>query len=95
MIVGRGVSTRAEDIRQYRLLCLIKCHFKELPTESDVSSMFKEPQSKSKSLIRQVLSRFHYDLEKEISKALKETILESTFLKEKRKKKLVLPSIQI
>lgn len=77
MIVGRGFPTSAEEIRQYRLFYLIKHYFKKLPTESKVSSMFKETQSKSKSLIRQVISRFRYDLTDEINQVLEETICSS------------------
>ena len=73
-LVGRGFPSRADEIRQYRLFFLIKHYFGRIPTESEVSSMFQETQSRSKSLIRLVLTRFHYDLKGEIDNALKEAI---------------------
>lgn len=74
MFVGRGFPTRADEIRQYRLFYLIKYYFKALPSESEVSSMFQETQSRSKSLIRLVLTRFRYDLKDEINNALINTL---------------------
>lgn len=70
MFVGRGFPSRADEIRQYRLFYLIKHYFGELPSESEVSAMFQETQSRSKSLIRLVLTRFRYDLKEEIDNAL-------------------------
>lgn len=78
MCVGRGFLSRAEDIRQYRLFYLIKYYFGRIPTESEVSEMFQETQSRSKSLIRLVLTRFRYDLKEEIDEKLKETFCDAT-----------------
>ena len=78
MCVGRGFPSRAEDLRQYRLFYLIKHYFGRIPTESEVSVMFQETQSRSKSLIRLVLTRFRYDLKDEIDEKLKETFCDAT-----------------
>ncbi len=70
MFVGRGFPSRADEIRQYRLFYLIQHYFGELPSESEVSAMFQETQSRSKNLIRLVLTRFRYDLKEEIDNAI-------------------------
>lgn len=77
MFVGRGFPTRADEIRQYRLFYLIKHYFGELPSESDVSAMFQETQSRSRSLIRLVLTKFRYDLKNEIDTALIMTLIDA------------------
>lgn len=73
MCVGRGFLSRAEDIRQYRLFYLIKYYYGTIPTETEVSLMFQETQSRSKTLIRMVLTRFRYDLKEQIENKLKDT----------------------
>lgn len=74
MFVGRGFPSRADEIRQYRLFYLIKHYFGGLPSESEVSAMFQETQSRSKGLIRLVITRFRYDLKEEIDNALIKTL---------------------
>lgn len=77
MLLGRGIPSRADDIQQYRLVGLIKHYFGDaLPSEEDVSSMFQLTPSKSKTLIRNVRTRFRYDLEDKISNTTK-SLLES------------------
>lgn len=75
MLLGNGLPTRADEIKQHRLLHLIKYHFKgRIPTESEVSKMFQLTESESKSLIKNVRTRFRYQLEEEIFNTLKEAI---------------------
>ena len=71
MLLGIGLPSRADEIRQHRLFYLIKYYFKgRLPTESEVSAMFQLTQSQSRGLIRSVMARFHYELEEEIRNTL-------------------------
>ena len=75
MFLGIGLPSRADEIQQHRLFYLIKHYFEDrLPSEAEVSSMFQLTQSRSKNLIRLVMTRFHYDLEMEIKNTLKKTI---------------------
>lgn len=74
MFVGRGFPTRNEEIRQQRLFNLIKHYYGSFPSESEVSSMFQETQSRSKNLIRLVTTRYRYDLKDEIENAIIDTI---------------------
>lgn len=75
MFLGMGMPSRADEIRQYRLFFLIKYYFKDhLPSEAEVSSMFQLTQSRSKNLIRAVMTRFRYDLEDVIENTLKNAI---------------------
>jgi hypothetical protein len=76
MIVGRGIPSRAEDIHQYRLVSLIKYYYGDrLPTEEEVSSMFQLTPTRSRSLIRNVRTRFRYDLEYQIKNTMKNVLL--------------------
>lgn len=75
MLLGKGLPTRADEIKQHRLFHLIKHYFQGIiPTEADVSSMFQLTESESRSLIRNVRTRFRYQLENEIINTLQQTI---------------------
>ena len=76
MLLGNGLPTRADEIKQHRLFHLIKHHFKgRIPNESEVSRMFQLTESESRSLIKNVRTRFRYQLENEINNTLKEVIV--------------------
>lgn len=81
MFLGMGLPTRAEEIQQYRLYYLIEQYFKEMPSEEKVSAMFQLTSTKSRSLIRSVMTRFRYNLD-EIIKENLQNILESADIKE-------------
>lgn len=81
MFLGMGLPTRADEIQQYRLYYLIERYFKEMPTEEQVSSMFQLTHTKSRTLIRSVMTRFRYNLDQIISDNLKD-ILNNAELKE-------------
>jgi hypothetical protein len=75
MFLGMGLPSRADEIREYRLYYLIKRFFNgRIPDELEVSSMFQLPETRSKSLILYVLTRFHFDLREEILNTLREII---------------------
>lgn len=75
MFLGEGLPSRADEIQQHRLFHLIKFYFKgRLPTEAEISSMFQLTQSRSRTLLRLVMTRFHYDLEREIRNSLREAV---------------------
>jgi hypothetical protein len=75
MLLGKGLPTRADEIKQHRLLHLIKYYFNgKLPTETQVSLMFQLTESESRSLIKNVKTRFRYQLEKEISHTLQDVV---------------------
>lgn len=74
MFLGRGIPSRADEIQQYRLFYLIENYFGEMPSEEQVSSMFKMTQTRSRSLIRSVTTKFHYDLEEIIKNSLKDIV---------------------
>jgi hypothetical protein len=72
MLLGIGLPSRANEIREYRLYHLIKRYFQnQIPDELEVASMFQLPISRSKNLILNVLARFRYDLEGEILNTLR------------------------
>lgn len=71
MFLGRGFPTRAEEIKQDRLYYLIENHFKEMPTEEKVSSLFRLTRTQSGNLIRGVMARYHYELDEIFKDSLK------------------------
>jgi hypothetical protein len=75
MFLGMGLPSRADEIQQHRLYFLIKYFFEDIiPSEAQIFSMFQLTQSRSRSLIRFVLTRFHYDLERQLLNTLRETM---------------------
>ena len=75
MLLGKGLPTRADEIKQHRLFHLVKHYFKGvIPTEVEVSKMFQLTESESRALIRNVRTRFRYQLEHEIMTTLQQTI---------------------
>lgn len=74
MFLGQRVFTRGSDIREYRLLLLIKLAFgQRVPDERMISDLFQTTSSQSRSLIRAVMSKYQYEL----SSAIKTTIAET------------------
>lgn len=75
MFLGKRLPSRADEIRQHRLFHLIKHFFVgRLPSEAEVSSMFQLTHSRSRSLLRFVMTRFRYDLEEEIRNTLRDAV---------------------
>lgn len=75
MLLGKGLPTRADEIKQHRLFHLVKHYFQGvMPTEAEVSSMFQLTETESRALIRNVRTRFRYQLEAEILNTLQQTI---------------------
>lgn len=75
MFVGMGLPSRADDIQQFRLFLLISEFFEnKIPSESEVSAMFQMTPSRSKSLIRSVMTKYKHQLKIQIEDTLKETI---------------------
>jgi hypothetical protein len=71
MFLGQKVFTRGADIKEYRLLLLIKTVFdNEIPEEQKVCDLFQMTSTESRSLIRSVMSKYQYELKEAITKTL-------------------------
>jgi hypothetical protein len=71
MFMGQKVFTRGSDVREHRLLLLIRYVFGDrIPDEQQVSALFQTTSSQSRALIRSVMSKYQYEL----SSAIRETI---------------------
>lgn len=93
MLLGKGLPTRADEIRQHRLLHLIKYYFLgRIPTEVEVSAMFQLTETESRSLIKSVKTRFRYELLQEISQTLRCVIESATQRNEGEPYKVVIQS---
>ena len=63
MMLGEKVFTRGSDIREYRLLLLIKTLYRgNIPSEQQVSDLFQTTTSESKSLLRAVFAKYKNEL---------------------------------
>src|SRR5690625_4148375 len=66
MILGKQLPTRAQEIRERRLFHLLKHFFiGRIPSESEISTLFQLTESGSRSLLRNVRTKYRYDLERE------------------------------
>lgn len=75
MMLGQRVFTRGSDVREYRLLLLIKHVFDGfLPSERTISALFQTTAAQSRSLLRAVMSKYQYELAEAIAKSLAATI---------------------
>ncbi|MEQ9582189.1 MAG: hypothetical protein RIM68_08490 [Arenibacter sp.] len=73
MLVGKGMSNRADEAKQDRLFYLIKQVFTpRVPGDDAVSVMFQLTSTQSKSLLRNTLSRYRTRLKDEIATTLVE-----------------------
>jgi hypothetical protein len=76
MFLGQKVFTRGSDMKEYRLLLLIKSVFNnQIPDEQKVCDLFQLTLSESRSLIRSVMSKYQYELKDAINVTLKNTII--------------------
>jgi hypothetical protein len=79
MILGRTNYTRGSDIREYRLLLIIKHVLKgRLPSEGLISRLFQTSITQSRALLRAVMSKYQYELHSAIDATLRETIADAS-----------------
>ncbi|GAA4748469.1 hypothetical protein GCM10023350_36750 [Nocardioides endophyticus] len=78
MMLGQRVYTRGSDIREYRLLLLIKHAFKKLPSEQQISGLFQTSAIQSRSLLRSVMSKYQYELQAIIRDSLSQLLTAAT-----------------
>jgi hypothetical protein len=82
MLLHKGAPSRADEILEYRLYYLIKHHFGGfIPAELEVSRLFQLPLTRARNLILYVLTRFRYDLTKEIRRTLEDIIQSAQHLR--------------
>lgn len=75
LFIGQKVFTRGSDMKEFRLLLIIKHVFGgKVPSEDTVSKLFQLTNSESKSLIRSVMSKYQYEMSDMIKNSLRETI---------------------
>jgi hypothetical protein len=71
MMLGQRVFTRGQDVREYRLLLMIKHVFAPtLPSEQQVSRLFQTTAGQSRGLLRAVMSKYQYELREVIHATL-------------------------
>jgi hypothetical protein len=78
MFLGERVFTRCADIREYRLLLLMK-HALEgvVPNDDYVSSLFQTSTGQSRGLIRAVLSKFQYEVETGVNATVRKAVADA------------------
>lgn len=87
MILGQKIFNRATDLREYRLLLLIKTlYHNTIPNEQAVSALFQTTPAESKTLIRSTTSKYKYELKEAVAETLKDIIAEAEPADEKDNK---------
>lgn len=75
MLLGMGVPSRANEIKEYRLFHLIKYFYKKrIPEEMEISILFQLSESRSRTLLQNVLARFRFFLTEPLDATLKQII---------------------
>lgn len=74
MMLGQRVFTRGSDMREYRLLLLIRHAYKKLPNEQEISAVFQTSATQSRALLRAVMSKYQYELQSITRQSLKELL---------------------
>ena len=93
MFLGMGLPSRADEIKQHRLFHLTKKYFDvRLPSEAEVSSMFQLTQTRSRSLIQYMMTRFRYQLEFEIRNTLIQNLREASIYEDNEEFRVVIQS---
>lgn len=78
MMLGKQVPTRANEIQERRLFHLLKHYFDgRIPSEAEISAIFQLTESGSRSLLRNVRTRFKFDLKEEMDFTIKSTLLQA------------------
>ena len=72
--LGNWTATRAADLQEYRLLALILDVFGGIPDEDIVVRHFSITPSQARSLIRSVLSKYHFEVAEPLKAALAQVI---------------------
>ncbi|HYF82344.1 MAG TPA: hypothetical protein VEB00_04870 [Clostridia bacterium] len=71
MILGKQLPTRGDEIRERRLYHLLKHYFIDtFPSEREISLLFQLTDTGSRSLLRNVRTKFRYNLEEEIRNSI-------------------------
>lgn len=70
-----GNKNSVGEIRQYRLFLLVKHVFKgKIPSEIEVASIFKIPLSSAKTLIKNMKSRYQFEMESYFKDTVKDIL---------------------
>ena len=79
MFVEKGMSSRADEVRQDRLYFLITYYYESrLPPESEVSSVFQLTASQSRTLLRNIRSRYRTKIGDQVRASSKEVVASAT-----------------
>jgi hypothetical protein len=75
MLLEGGAPSRADEVLKHRLYYLTKHYYDgRLPSEPEVSHVFHETLTKSRTLIRNVLTRYSRELDPELTATLIELV---------------------
>lgn len=81
MILGKQIPTRANEFQERRLFQLLKNYFVgRIPSEAEVSSIFQLTESNSRALLRNVKTKYKFNLEQELLTTMKLTLLTSVIV---------------
>ncbi len=72
MMLGKQLPTRANEIRERKIFHLMKYYFiGRIPNESEISALFQLTESSSRTLLRDVRTKYKYELEDALLNSIK------------------------
>ncbi|MEA1883432.1 MAG: hypothetical protein U9N62_02800 [Thermotogota bacterium] len=79
MLLGKNLPTRANEVQERRLFHLLNYYFKDrIPSESEIASIFQITINSSKTLLRNVRTKFRYQLVDKINNSIKVILKQSS-----------------
>lgn len=76
MLLGKNLPTRAREIQERKLFHLLKHYFiGRIPTEAEISSLLQVTDSSSRTLLRNVRTKFKFELKEEMKNTIKNILV--------------------
>lgn len=76
MLLAGGMPSRAPEIQEHRLFHLITHYYGgRIPPESEIANLFHETMSRSRGMLRNVLTRYARELEESLHGTLQELLM--------------------
>ena len=92
MFLGQEAFSRADDFLVWRLYLLIETVFAQrLPSTATVSALFQTTASRSRTLLRAVMSKYQYQLQAAISGSLQQLLDDSEPASDESSARVIVP----
>ena len=93
MFVEKGLASRADEVRQDRLFFLISHYYQnDIPSQTEVASIFQLTQSQSGTLMRNTRSRYRTKISIQVKAAAKKIVAEAKKNTDSNNWEMLIPS---